>query len=130
MKFQEYIDIEETLQEARKKFTKKDFIEHFKPVWEQYPNLKAFRFNMYAPYFNDGAACIYSVNHDSYAIELRFESEWYNPDEQPDGVTEEGEFISKLAQKIPDDLYESVIGDGVEATFYPNKIEINEFEHD
>lgn len=106
------------------------FIESFAPIWEKYPTLKSFNFCAYTPYFNDGDVCTYSVHNDEYSINLEFQNgNSYKPYENFENCIISKD-IEKLAQDIPDDIYQSVLGDHITITVTPTEIILEDYDHD
>jgi len=67
-------------QEKFQKVAQERLKEYFAEFWEKNPAIKAVHWSQYAPYFNDGEPCEFSV-HDPY-----FTSSWGEYDGEKEGV--------------------------------------------
>lgn len=108
---------------------KVEFPNLFTHIFEKYPNLEAFQWNQYTPYFNDGDECTFGVN-ECYYIKCTEDEELVEVYEK-DGYTNIAEDINKILFKIDDDSMRTMFGDHVEIELYKDgKIKIDEYDHD
>ncbi len=108
---------------------KVEFPNLFTHIFEKYPNLEAFQWNQYTPYFADGDECIFSVN-ECYYIKCTEDEELVQVYEK-DGYRDIAEDINKILFKIDDDSMRTMFGDHVEIELYKDgKIKIDEYDHD
>lgn len=109
---------------------KEKFIEISKKLFEEYPKLNSFSWTQYAPYFNDGDICEFSVNtwYDCIKINDEYEYEYEDEDEDKDEqkniennlthseVIEISKIIQKFLESFSQDMFESVFGNDSEVT--------------
>jgi hypothetical protein len=140
-------------------------VNYIKSIMLEYPEVKSIYWNQYAPYFNDGEACTFSVN--DYSLKINgYDSDNYNKDNIDESLVnvftnsekrmyqkrEDGTSIYNLPQidnvnynerhadiiiavnkifSIPEEIFESLYGDGTEMTATIDGIEVNEYDdHD
>ena len=60
---QEYQDFQNSFRQKAKVKLK----EVFKQFWEENPEVKVVVWTQYAPYFNDGDACVFSINESTFS---------------------------------------------------------------
>ena len=97
---QEYTDFQNSF---RQKATVK-IKEVFKQFWEENPDIKVVVWTQYAPYFNDGDACVFRINDPTFSNatdeddinDLRYGE--YNGDNE-DIWTAESWDIDKISEK-------------------------------
>lgn len=104
----------------------------FKELFVEFPELKSFRWTQYAPYFNDGEPCEFSVNEIEYLLEGddSDKDEWRCPPYK--GGTELDQAIRDLDQlfsSFEDDM-RTAFGNDVKVTVTKDKIEIEHYDHD
>jgi hypothetical protein len=143
-KLNEYIKIKKELEEKLQELgTQGVVVPFFTELFQKYPIVSAIRWTQYAPHFNDGDACTFSV-HDPAARVLATEDtagdaeeedEWlYAWDKSPDDTTGRSEAAQETGQffsAIGDELMERVFGDGVQVTVTRNlDIEVEDYDHD
>lgn len=150
----EFAELEKKKTEFFKRIKKTASLsEIFGFLFEKYPNLEAFRFRCYTPYFNDGDPCTYTV--DTYPdLLFRDRVVVYNNDEDSDGWTSSDSCyssddssdktavkvkkihneIEKYLSSIPEDIIEGIFGDHVEITIRSKKGKIIsesvDYDHD
>ena len=143
----------ESIAIAKKSFTihAKEFIMGaFKEeVFDKFSIVEAIRMRGYAPYFNDGDPCEFSLHEPDVLLKGidSFVSSWGDWDdyddleEDEDGNTlnrptsEELKEIFEAAgsvwEVIDEDVFRAVFGSDQEVTFYPDKVENDEYgQHD
>lgn len=125
------------------------FVEASKELFDEYPELKSFGWTQYAPYFNDGNPCVFSVNGDSptingydtgcdqyVGVEGEEDGEY---EESEDGPTKEQEKlhmlvlkpIARLISTLPRDIMEEIFGADTRVTITRSGKVINgETNHD
>lgn len=119
------------------------FVGAAKELFEKYPELASFGWEQYAPYFNDGDACVFSVYADYPTINdydtgsERFVNGAY---ENEDGelTSEQATFIDKVRKPIaalintlPDDIMQEIFGSDTRVTITQDgKITNDETSHD
>lgn len=99
----------------------------FASVFKEYPNVVAFNWAQYTPYFNDGDKCEFSVNSvyvkfdntdaDDGDYEDGFLSEW-DCDDKADKVIVNK--IQSIIELIPADFMEGIFGDHCKITVTKN----------
>lgn len=110
-------------------------------VFANHPKLQAVRWTQYTPYFNDGEACVFSVNspyikfegleEDAGDYEDGFEyCSSYRNDERPEGFVAAANDVSEVFNSIPDELMLSVFEDHVQVTATRKGFEVEEHSHD
>lgn len=106
-----------------------EFPNLFTHIFEKYPNLEAFQWNQYTPYFNDGDECTFGVN-ECYYIKCIEDEELVEVYEK-EGYTDIAKEINKILFKIDNDSMRMMFGDHVEIELYKDgKIKIDEYDHD
>ena len=119
-----------------------------KELFAIHPNLKAFRWRQYTPYFNDGNECTFGVNdvycqlHEPLSSEeVDSISSLYDEDDEGDQwLNSYGEpkhpsqVIIKDACEVRDmldeDSLKEIFGDHVEITVTADGVETDEYSHD
>lgn len=142
-------ELEKQLEEVRDEFRKtsgKFLCEHYAPLFAEHPEVKGFRWTQYTPYFNDGDVCEFSSNHGYGSILL------VRPDGAPDDESDFDPFeyadwfnydspeyhrLNPINKKfrghfpdLSDDDMEALFGDHVEVTIYPDRVEVEEYDHE
>jgi len=119
------------------------FTEAAKELFEKYPELASFGWEQYAPYFNDGDACVFSVHADYPTINGydtgadRFVDGSYG-NEDGELTNEQASFIDKVKKPIaalintlPDDIMQEIFGSDTRVTITQDgKITNDETSHD
>lgn len=142
-------ELEKQLEEVRDEFRKtsgKFLVEHYAPLFAEYPEVKGFRWTQYTPYFNDGDACEFSSNQEYGNILLVIPDG--DPDDESDFETfEAADWIKydspeyrridpinkRFAEHFPDlsdDDMEALFGDHVQVTIYPDRVDVEEYDHE
>lgn len=99
----------------------------FKEVFEENPNLYMICWTQYAPYFNDGEPCVFSV-HDMYAVHKDIlQNEDYDEESLPNPWGFEDEF-SEYRMKIPSSYDKERLA-AYNASSVENKNEIERIEN-
>lgn len=124
------------------------FLDASKKLFDEYPELESFGWEQYAPYFNDGEPCTFSVNadyptingYDSNCGRFKFNPDGTDIDEdiERELTNEEEKFhesvtkpIAKLINTLPDDIMQEVFGDDTRVTITRSGKVINgETNHD
>ncbi len=109
---------------------KEFFLEHYKPLFDKYPEVNGFGWKQYTPYFNDGNECTFGVYND----ELDFvDNDGDLVDYYDEGcpVTEEvhDEFRDNFPDLDDEDM-EYIFGDHCKVVVYRNKVEVEEYDND
>lgn len=111
-------------------------------AFKKNPKLHAVRWTQYTPYFNDGEACVFSVNspyikfegleEDAGDYEDGFEyCSSYRNDERPEGFKEAAAAVTEIFNAIPDELMLAVFEDHVQVTATrEGGFEVEEHSHD
>lgn len=127
---------------AKKKFQeegKSALQSAFKQFFEENPEVTAVGWLQYAPYFNDGEPCEFSV-HDIYATTIPLDHEDYSSSELAHGEYEYGdsdcdwspnnkkvdEFL-RLLSRVPDDLFEHLFGSDSIVTVTRDGIDVEDY---
>jgi len=134
----------ETKLKAMKDELSKTFENEFKIIFGEifttYPNVKKISWAQYTPYFNDGDACIFSVNSimvldetvegdDDDASDVS-DGDWVDID---DGLDKKRyPLISKLNGVLQrsDDILLQMFGDHVSVVVTPEGMNVEEYQHD
>lgn len=107
-------------------------------LFERFPNVEAFRWNQYTPYFNDGEECTFGVNdvylrfkgasEDDGENEDGFKSSW----DCEDGSEEETacDEFGKLVRDMAGDDLKELYGDHVEVTATREGFTVEGYHHD
>lgn len=104
------------------------------PIFQQYPDLEAFRWTQYTPYFNDGEPCVFNAHIDY--LDLKMDGKWLEDcpsykRKDPGPVDLEAQAVGELLSAIGGDGLEAVFGDHVKITVYRSgKTKVDEYEHD
>ncbi len=132
------------LHEQMKKEGQAAFNEAIKEVFEAHPEIEAFRWSQYTPYFNDGDTCEFGVNTDVDLLPVnkaplphvekdkyryRQEDEWYCGS---NGMPYEYEAASNDFSAVLriEELMLALFGDHGQITCYRDRIEVEEYQHD
>lgn len=104
------------------------------------PDVESVRWAQYTPYFNDGDACVFSVNEPKVMFfegktpELKYEpedeEEYIDSWSLKDGPVSEA--IGKLGEALNgiEDVLKETLGDHSEITATRTSVEVEEYEHD
>lgn len=105
----------------------------FVSAFEKFPNIEAFKWNQYTPYFNDGDACTFGVA-DLY---------YRNAGATTGGDYDDGfEYVSRRDKeselykfsegfrRIPDEIFLQAFGDHCKVTATRSGFEVEEYEHE
>lgn len=140
---------------AKKEFQKeatKLLKEEFKTFFKEVPEVKVIKWTQFTPYFNDGDACIFSVNDPTFsnADDASLVNPWgeYEGDEDdagnvfcfqgtyglPKELKGKKALISAMDKLICDEAMEDVMlaafGDHAVVTVTADGIDVEEYEHD
>lgn len=130
------------IDEEIKTITKNDIFNEFKDLFEKYEQVEAIRWEQYAPYFNDGDPCAFSVydlmvkglklvseeNVDDYEdSEGFFYNYELNGSENEKCMEEFMDVHSGISEKI---MEEVLTGDGRVTISRNGKVKIEEVDHD
>lgn len=140
-----FIQIAERMDELRQEI-KRDgqalLKEAFSGLFQAWPELTAVAWTQYAPYFNDGEACVFSVHGLHYCLNASdkelsedlydepWSELWSRPEDgmDPELHTQLKDF-SDAIQKVGDTM-QDIFGDGVKITATRKGIEIEDYSHD
>lgn len=125
-------DIREEMKQAAKELLPVEFKKRF----DEWPEAEAFRWTQYTPYFNDGDACVFSVNQPYVKI-------GDERGDQDDGYLEAYDFdpgsvewnrmkdIEGMLESC-EDVLEELFGDHCQVTIWrdKNEAEVEEYSHD
>lgn len=101
-----------------------EFSSLFAGVFDKYPEIEAFKWNQYTPYFNDGDECTFGV-HECYEAKKVGEEEfedYYKDDSVKD--------FEAIKSKIDYDIMRELFGDHVSVIVYRNNVVVEDCEHD
>ena len=114
-KLNEYLDAREKLDEMIEKDAKEIVNEAFSVFFRNAPDVDVVQWTQYAPYFNDGEACVFSVHDFNFHTgEPLTEEEVEEIDSYPewdDVPKRNDDAIEELTSLNIDDLLQSVFGD-------------------
>jgi hypothetical protein len=128
-----------------KKLFEKTFVEGSKELFEKYPKMDSFGWPQYAPHFNDGDPCIFSVRAYEETIHIngdRFYDEDYDEEvDQSDGcLAAEAEEKVRWAEEATDEICTFInmfddddlaeFGEGLITVYRNGKIEEDYYDHD
>ena len=106
----------------------------FKAFFDAHPEVEAIRWTQYTPYFNDGDACVFSVNDFTYrTTDPQASCPEYADD---DGFVDDSDgpiasAVHEFERGVEDDdIFEAVFGDHGQVTADRNGFTIDEYEHD
>lgn len=112
-----------------------DLRAHFAPVFDADPSVAAIVWGQWAPYFNDGAPCRFSLSHESRLCRTTVESD-------PDPWSPEGEAdeywdrshpqdaeAERLLEGLPLVYLEEICPDGVIQVCRDGRLVIRDFDH-
>lgn len=137
-------DLQTKYEDKVQKVGKPAFVELSQPCFDACPELEAIAWTQYAPHFNDGDACTFSVNDVGYFSKTYAEeSEDFDPyDGDLGGYSDKGDLASKakkafdafdkfLQGTIGSDVAERVFGDGYKIVIRRDgTVEVDEYRHD
>lgn len=137
--FDEFKAKKKELEDMLSSFGQDMLKEEFKKWFDDFPELKAFSWTQYTPYFNDGEPCVFQISSESFVFtedELNSlnagKLEWYDYDyysiEDKNLKDKAREIESKLNEL--EDVLESVFGDGYRIVVTREKIEVEEYSHE
>jgi len=90
-------------------------------------NVQSVSFTAYAPYFNDGDECVFSVNTDYLEVNGEDADEVDLSERDVDIVSD----ISEILGMVDDEVYREMIGNHVRATIYADgSIDVAGYDHD
>ena len=154
--FEQVMSLKSRYDKMVKGFKEEDFKGWFTEFFAMYPMVTTIRWTQYTPYFNDGSECVFSVYEPEIEVTAsylqrhpdieattcdasegeeepseRFISSWQlderNKDNYP-GLWEAVEAIKELL--TAEDILRHVFGEHAEIVVTPEKIEVEEYEHD
>ena len=97
------------------------------PLMLKSESIQSIGFTAYAPYFNDGDECVYSVNTDYLYVNGDYDGD-YNCSESDKALVKE---MSKILGMISDDLYKDIFGNHVMVTVRRDgTLDVSDHEHD
>ncbi len=129
----------------------KFLVELFAPLFAEHPEVKGLKWTQYTPYFNDGDTCEFSSHHEDAEIlfaepddsaadadeDEESDGEYYIPTDRFGYDSKEYKAAAKIQEKftaefpeLSDDDMESLFGDHVEVTLFPDRVEVEEYEHE
>lgn len=131
-----------------KKEGEKALKDHLNKFLDEHPEIEALRWEQYTPHFNDGDACLFSMNDIS--VQLASNAVGATSDEKTtdDDDDDDGNFIesyeldkkhSKIAEAVEElhseleeveDILQEVLGDHSRITVTRDKIDVEEYDHD
>lgn len=108
--------------------------EELADLFKAHPELRAVRWQQYAPYFNDGDECVFSLKElyfkvdgtpeDAGDYEDGFDSIPYPADSGLHAA------LSSFSDGRDRDIYRECFGDHVEVTARPDGVTVEEYSHD
>lgn len=108
---------------------KVEFPNLFSEVFEKYPNLEAFQWTQYTPYFNDGDECVFGVNECYYLKKIGNEEFTDSYTKEEDQVISNE--INSILGQIDNDSMRTMFGDHIEIELYRDStLKINEYDHE
>ena len=116
------------LQAEKTALVKQIFTEAAKQLFNKWPQLTNFSWRQYTPYFNDGDACVFSVNHYDPVINGACSG-----DDEALEITNFNEIqdeVADLLQQFDDNDFLAMFGDDAEVTVTVDGIEIEGIDHD
>ena len=116
------------LQEQAKVEAKELFHTGAKELFEKHPEIKAFKWTQYTPYFNDGETCVFSSNHGYAGVQLVTDSDEDFEESVDNGG--DNKAVSKFLDQFTDEDMENLFGDHVQVTVTAENIEVDEYVHD
>jgi hypothetical protein len=99
-----------------------------KKIFSDHPELEAFKWTQYTPYFNDGDECTFS-RHDDYELKLKGSEEFQDEYSLEGQEVLIGE-IRKAFNEVEDEDYEIVFGDHCEIIANRDGFHVEEYDHD
>lgn len=111
------------------------FLEASKELFNKNPEMKSFGWEQYAPYFNDGDPCVFSVHScivNGYNVDYESSVDGQEPSEEEYEILKQLiKPVEKLVHTLPKDIMEEVFGADTRVTITPDgKIENDEVSHD
>lgn len=99
-----------------------------KGFFEKHPEVKAFQFHAYTPYFCDGDTPEYGVYRDFHIKFIDGDDDFLDPYEEIcEPLNKE---IEKLFREVEDEIFKEVFGDHVEITADREGFHVEEYNHD
>ena len=143
----------ETLREKYKEKTQFIFKSMFSEFFSEHPEVTAFGWHQYTPYFNDGDECVFRCNVEygwatnapdyqnvSYGEYDGENEDWVWVDDPdygcqneeliPEKTSKSLEKLRKVLGGIDEEVYKTMFGDHVTVIVTPNGIETEYYEHD
>ena len=108
------------------------FYEGAKQAFNKHPELKAYRWTQYTPYFNDGDACVFNSHHEYPELEFNGDGkvgdfkDGYDSKEHKEVY----EAVHTFLQQFEDDDFEAMFGDHVQVTVTADGVKVDEYDHD
>lgn len=111
----------------------------FRSFFEAYPSVRAVRWTQYTPHFNDGEACVFSVNEAQLAFHAEANdggtlARWFDYWDLREQGSQVNEDFSKLNQLLQSDtlafILDAAFGDGYEVTATREAITAEHYDHD
>lgn len=141
------------MREAYQAKMKVIFQDAFKEYFKECPEVTAFGWRQYTPYFNDGDECVFRCNVDygfvtnakDYQSGIQYgeyegdqENVWiedpdygdFNEELIPEHVIEKTKILRRVLSKIDDDVYLQIFGDHCKVYATPAGFDVEEYEHD
>ena len=122
--FSEFKRQVEALRGQLQKTGEQFLIEHFKNIFEKYPQLDRVSWTQYTPYFNDGEECTFSSHHEW--AEIEGEGLEYGKPEY-EGIKKE---IRTFLSQFDDELLKNLFGDHVQIIVSKEGISVEEYDHE
>lgn len=124
----------ETLKKELQKEGKEAFSLATADLFLNHPPLKSFGWKQYTPYFNDGDPCVFRVcsdpdinGVDGYDLYEDEQVPGYTDYESMDSVRDD---IDQLINALPDEIMETIFGEGRVTIHRDGTIETEEYDHD
>ena len=107
----------------------------FKDFFEKYPEIKRISWVQYAPYFNDGEACEFSVhNIECFGTESADPEDDDGDDYGDDNLSPYSHAGAKelddLLQSIPESVMESLYGSDSKVVVTAEGIDVDDYDHE
>ena len=122
---------------------KKAVMKSIKALMDKHPGVQAIRWTQYAPYYNDGDACVFSVHEPQVALNVSTPPDDEDEDDDEDGFQGAWQFdrggalrddLDKLYGLMceADDAMEATFGDSVQVTIRrgETEAEVKDYSHD
>lgn len=111
-----------------------------KQIFIDYPEISAFSWTQYTPYFNDGDECVFSAHTDYPTLTLVSgddKDEFTNSSYKINGIAEKdqpyakgGRAILELLNQFDDDDFKDMFGNHVKVIVSASGVEVEDYEHD